>query len=42
MKLDENMGAPPLTQALIHQIHQIESGARPLDCENMRELGALP
>jgi 2-dehydropantoate 2-reductase len=34
--------ATPLTQALIHQIHQIESGVRPLDRENLRELGAQP
>lgn len=29
----------PLTQAVISQIHEIESGARPLARENMRKLG---
>jgi 2-dehydropantoate 2-reductase len=41
VRIGERVGVPtPLTQAVIHKIHQIESGVRPLDRESMRELGA--
>jgi 2-dehydropantoate 2-reductase len=32
----------PLTQAVVRQIHEIESGVRPLARENIRELGVTP
>lgn len=40
VRIGKRVGVPtPLTAAVIHQIHQIESGVRSLDRENMRELG---
>jgi len=43
VRMGIKVGLPtPLTQAVISQIHQIESGARPLARENMRELGETP
>ncbi|MGD2122998.1 MAG: 2-dehydropantoate 2-reductase [Gemmatimonadota bacterium] len=40
VRLGARKGVPtPLTQGVIQQIHEIESGARALDRENMRELG---
>jgi 2-dehydropantoate 2-reductase len=40
VSVGEQEGVPtPLTRAVIHQIHQIESGARSLGRDNLRELG---
>ena len=39
VRIGKKVGVPtPLTEAVIHQIHEIESGVRPLDRENMGEL----
>jgi len=43
VRIGEQVGVPtPLTQAVISQIHEIESGDRPLARENMQELGETP
>ncbi len=40
VRIGQRKGVPtPLTRAVIGQIHKIETGARSLDRENMRELG---
>jgi 2-dehydropantoate 2-reductase len=40
VRVGEEEGVPtPLTRAVIHQIHQLESGARSLRRQNLRELG---